>query len=472
MPALEEVNSPPELVHAPGVSPALVAASWPRDRELMALVSAPGSAQWSRWSVLAEPAGRVIDSLDGLSAMASGGLGALACAPRFVQSGVAPPFESGWIGVVEYEAGAAIEPSARHSRAADGRASSAPTVQFRRCDAALVHDAQRDCWWLTGDPAGRESLRRRLVGAPASSAAHRFTVGELTSDTGRAAYEAGVARVIEYIRAGDIFQANLAHRLSAPFEGEPRGLFLSMLASAEPWYGAYLDLSAAGGARRAVCSISPELFLSVDAETRRVVTRPIKGTRRGAGSAGALSRSEKDAAELVMIVDLMRNDLGRVCEFGSVRVEESRAIEQHARELHHGVATIAGTLRDGVGVAGLLHATFPPGSVTGAPKIRAMQIINELERSARGPYCGAIGFVSDAGDAAFNVAIRTAVVEGGQVSYSVGAGIVADSDPAGEWRETLDKAAAFRAAIEAGRRTAAGSAASLVARSAPLEPIA
>ena len=150
-----------------------------------------------------------------------------------------------------------------------------------------------------------------------------------------------------------------------------------------------------------------------------------------------------------MIVDLMRNDLGRVCEYRSVRVERAREIEAHAGVIH-GVATVSGRLRDGIGHADLLRATFPPGSVTGAPKVRAMQIIDELEPSRRGPYCGSVGFVSDCGNACWNVAIRTATLTceagsdaesaRGVLDYSVGAGIVADSDPEAEWEETLSKA--------------------------------
>jgi para-aminobenzoate synthetase component 1 len=213
-------------------------------------------------------------------------------------------------------------------------------------------------------------------------------------------------------------------------------------------YGALLDY----GTHALVCN-SPELFLRVTRlpdGNRRVVTRPIKGTRpRGAGMDEQLRRSAKDEAELNMIVDLERNDLGRVCAIGSVKVTQPRAIEAHPT-VYHGVATVEGILRPDVTFAGLLRATFPGGSVTGAPKIRAMEIIDELEPSRRGPYCGAIGYLDSDGTIEFNVAIRTmTVTEDGLVHVPVGGGIVADSDPATEYEETLVKARAMLAALGA-----------------------
>jgi anthranilate/para-aminobenzoate synthase component I len=159
-----------------------------------------------------------------------------------------------------------------------------------------------------------------------------------------------------------------------------------------------------------------------------------------------LSRSEKDRAELTMIVDLQRNDLGRICEIGSVRVTEPRVIEAHPT-VYHGVATVEGILRPGVGFVDILRAVFPCGSITGCPKIRAMQVIDELEPVRRGPYCGAIGWIGADGSMEFNVAIRTMVVTDGLVHVPVGGGIVADSDPAAEYEETLVKATAMLAAL-------------------------
>ncbi len=298
----------------------------------------------------------------------------------------------------------------------------------------------------------------------------RFSLSRLRSSAGRERYCRDVERVLELIRAGDVYQVNLAHELSGAFRGSSRALFAGLAARSRPWHGAYLE-SFGPSPARALVSLSPELFLEFDPSTRRVRTRPMKGTRPGAASAHELEGSPKDRAELAMIVDLMRNDLGRVCVFGSVRVEDARRIERHGG--HRGVlqatACVSGTLRSDRSLDDLVRGAFPGGSVTGAPKIRAMQVIDELEPVARGPYCGAVGFISDSGHAAFSIAIRTALIEGvanarpgtferATLRYSVGAGIVADSTPESEWRETLQKARAIGAAVRRTRTSlAAGS---------------
>ena len=267
----------------------------------------------------------------------------------------------------------------------------------------------------------------------------------LRSTFTRDAYLAAVARAIDYIAAGDVFQVNLSQRFTAPLREHPAKLYARLRRQSPAWYGAclcYEDF--------AILSNSPELFLRVEPMPngrRRVVTRPIKGTRpHAAGMDAELLASGKDAAELNMIVDLERNDLGRVCEVGTVRVTEPRTIEAHPT-VYHGVATVEGVLRDDVTFVDLLRATFPGGSVTGAPKIRAMQIIDELEPVRRGAYCGAIGYLSGDGSMEFNVAIRTMTVKDGLVHVPVGGGVVADSDPAAEYEETLVKARAMFAAL-------------------------
>lgn len=376
------------------------------------------------------------------------------------------PFLGGWIGGITYDLGRFIEPKARHPHRAHDPPSNdppPPVMEFCRCDEALIYDAHSNQWWAVG----RNPL------ALASAALHdgpvwnhdRLSVKPPVSTTGRDRFIRDVARCVELIRNGDAFQVNLSHQLVTPFSGATRTLMARMLAAAAPGYGAYIEshdpqpvaeLTDEETLLRAYCSISPELFLDVDFNTRRVTTRPIKGTRPATDADRAdLERSEKDRAELAMIVDLMRNDLGRVCEYSSVNVDLPRTIARigpvNAGALYHASSTISGQLRPDISLADLLRATFPPGSVTGAPKVRAMQIIDELEPHRRGMYCGTLGFISDHGRAVFNVAIRTATFDGagpfysgqGTLTFPVGAGIVEGSDPESEWNETMHKAQMF-----------------------------
>jgi len=291
-------------------------------------------------------------------------------------------------------------------------------------------------------PADVATTIERPVSAPRADAT-------LSSNFSRDAYLRAVERAIEYIAAGDIFQVNLSQRFTAKLEEPPARVYERLRAQSPALYGAYLEY-----ADFALLCNSPELFLRVEPDgasgARKVTTRPIKGTRAaGVGMARQLRESEKDQAELNMIIDLERNDLGRVCEIGSVRVTQPREIEQHPTVLHT-AATVEGVLRRDVTFVDLLRATFPGGSITGAPKIRAMEIIEELEPYRRGPYCGAIGYVGGDGTIELNVAIRTMIVRGGQVHVPVGGGIVADSDPAAEYEETLVKARAMFQALGVG----------------------
>jgi para-aminobenzoate synthetase component 1 len=263
---------------------------------------------------------------------------------------------------------------------------------------------------------------------------------ELESSFTRESYLKAVERVREYIFAGDIFQANLSQRFETPLT-EPAWALYRRLRERNPApFAAFLDFPGV-----AVLSASPERFLRVDAGGS-VETRPIKGTRpRGVGPehdaalGQALAESPKDRAENLMIVDLMRNDLSRVCAPGSVRVAELFALEQYAT-VHHLVSTVVGQLAPGADALDLLRAAFPGGSITGAPKLRAMEIIAELEPSRRGVYCGSIGYWSVTGELDTSIAIRTAVARNGRVYFNAGGGVVADSDPADEYQETLDKA--------------------------------
>jgi para-aminobenzoate synthetase component 1 len=246
--------------------------------------------------------------------------------------------------------------------------------------------------------------------------------------------------VRDYIYAGDIFQANLSQRFEAPFSENPWAFYRRLRTRNAAPFAAFLDFPDA-----AILSASPERFLQVEVGGR-VETRPIKGTSpRGVGPehdgalGAALIESAKDRAENLMIVDLMRNDLSRVCAPGSVRVPELFALERYAT-VHHLVSTVVGQLADGADALDLIRATFPGGSITGAPKVRAMEIIAELEPSQRGVYCGSIGYWSVTGALDTSIAIRTALALGNRLYFSAGGGVVADSRPDQEYRETLDKA--------------------------------
>ena len=265
-------------------------------------------------------------------------------------------------------------------------------------------------------------------------------------------YLADVERILEYIRAGDIYQANYTFPLVRSSSLDPIELFARLLHCNPSSHAAFLDF----GEFQAI-SASPELFLKTQpaAEGRlKVVTRPIKGTRPRGGDtvddrrmAEELLRSAKDQAEHVMIVDLERNDLGRVCEFGSVRVSQTLALEQ-LPNLYHLTSTVEGLLRPAANPLDILRATFPGGSITGAPKIRAMQILRELEAERRDVYTGAIGWLRPNGEMNFSIAIRTILRCGNRLRLGVGSGIVADSDPLEEWRECLEKGRRIAAIVD------------------------
>jgi para-aminobenzoate synthetase component 1 len=269
---------------------------------------------------------------------------------------------------------------------------------------------------------------------------------EFESGFTREEYLESVRAVKEYILAGDIYQANLSQRFSAPLLEPAWELYGRLRVLNAAPFSAYLNFG-----DFAVASSSPERFLRVDG--RDVETRPIKGTMprfddpgRDEASRQALLGSGKDLAELSMIVDLERNDLGRVCEYGSVKVEEHAVLESYAT-VHHLVSTVTGRLHWGRDLVDLLKATYPGGSITGAPKIRSMEIIDELEPTARSVYTGSIGYVGFDGDCDLNIAIRTMIITGGRVYSQVGGGIVADSDPVSEYEETLHKGKAMFSAV-------------------------
>jgi para-aminobenzoate synthetase component 1 len=330
-----------------------------------------------------------------------------------------------WAGFAAYELGRGFE---RGGRPPATKAQ--PDLVLARFPARAVFTPGR-APRVEGRGRARAALTRVLERAPAAAPPTLPTLGPAASSLSRAEYEHGVEVILEHLRAGDCYQVNLTRRLEWPRAADPVALWAALRSRNPAPHLALLRLAGV-----AVVSASPERFLRVD--ECRVETRPIKGTGR---DAGRLQTSGKDRAENVMIVDMARNDLGRVCVPGSVHVPALCAVEHHPG-LVHLVSTVRGTLRNGVGPGALLAATFPPASVTGAPKPRVMEIIEALEYDPRGVYCGAVGWLDTArGRADLAVAIRTFTVTGGVTMLGVGAGIVADSRPAAEWAETALKAA-------------------------------
>lgn len=451
-------------------------ARWPASKRAAMLHSGRFDANWARYTILAAPAGdyrylrHAPDSTQGRSEWQ--GPNTLVDAAGFTHQpahDLRHLLASGagmWLGYLGYELGEIVEPAVllEHEDQPPVDDRNWPLIDLACCPGWLVYDAQEKAWsahgsWSPASMTWRKDQAHwwlQLPDLPVQSLGNdRFKASELTRVFSRDAYENAVARVIDYIGQGDIFQANLTQRFTATWQGEyplaQRAAFRKLNHISPAWYGAYIetaaDFQAAGGDRdqtqgRVIASTSPELFLSLD-ERRHVTTRPIKGTRPACVPAAELESSEKDAAELNMIVDLLRNDLGRVCDYGSVRVTQQRTIETHPT-IHHGVATIEGLLHASRDVVDLLRATLPGGSITGAPKIRAMQIIRELEPVTRGPYCGCIGFMTH-DSCCLNIAIRTMLIDqaAGRVDFSVGGGIVADSRPGSEYEETITKAEAI-----------------------------
>ena len=332
-----------------------------------------------------------------------------------------------WAGFLSYDLGRAVERVDSKARDDLGL----PDLVLARYEARLVITDHRE---LIGPQSARGRLERLLERAPQPPPPTRLGRSRTTLD--RDAFERGVRTIVGLIEAGECYQVNLTRRLSWDQPADPVALQHELAVRSPAPHAALLLLPDADGRQIAVVSASPEQFLSW--RGRDVETRPIKGT---ANDAAVLRASEKDRAENVMIVDLARNDLGRICEYGSIEVPSLFEVEPHPG-LFHLVSTVRGRLREGVGVGSLIRATFPPASVTGAPKPRVLQAIEDLEPVRRGVYCGAHGWIdTDRGEGDLAVAIRTFTVVDGSTHLGVGGGIVADSIPAAEWQETELKAA-------------------------------
>jgi para-aminobenzoate synthetase component 1 len=352
------------------------------------------------------------------------------------------PFMGGAVGCFAYDLARTLGDLAPAGKAADGT----PAMAVGLYDWAVVVDrVAGEAWLATRDrsPATRRDWPElvALFSDPAPARAPAWTAQAApVSDLAWPDYRAAFVRAQRYIDAGDCYQVNLTQRYAARVGGSRWGLYRALREANPAPFGAYLNLPG-----MQVLSSSPERFIELRGD--RVATRPIKGTRpRGHDPASdlrladELAASAKDRAETLMIVDLLRNDLGKVCVTGSVEVPGLFEVESFAN-VHHLVSTVTGRLAPGRDGIDLLRATFPGGSITGAPKRRAMAIIDELEPHRRGVYCGAIGYLGFDGAMDTSIAIRTLVSRGDEVSFGVGGGIVADSVAEAEYQECLDKAA-------------------------------
>ncbi len=380
-----------------------------------------------------------------------------------------PPFIGGCAGILSYELGRCFErlPKPLHN------AFQFPLMAVGLYDWVLAWDhVQRRCWLIshsfpaTGGARASRAVERadeieRRLRQPSPTVPRKTAMKQtqhvgrhplphiegLLSNFSREEYLRAVERVIEYIAAGDIFQANLSQRLLYPAMMSPIELYRKLRAcNPAPFAGCLIHDD------WAVLSASPERFLKL--EGRTVETRPIKGTRRRRNQAeldlltrDELRESPKDRAENVMIVDLLRNDLSRVCSPRSISVPRLCEVEVY-ETVQHLVSVVRGELAEGKDFWDLLSATFPGGSITGAPKIRAMEVICELEQTARGPYCGNLFYLGYDGRADSNILIRTFLMRHGWLECGVGGGIVIDSNPSNEYEETLDKAAGMLRALE------------------------
>ncbi len=424
----------------------------PLAEEPLALaLTSTGNQAMGRWSILCAGADDV------LQGSGPGALETLRNRPPHISYGPKAaqlPFHGGWAGAIHYEFGAALE----HVNGPDAPW---PDLSFGRYATCALFDHQcNQAVVLAPDIVLAQRFAKRLgfadVPADPRPVLQNFKAQESDQEIAEK-----VQRAISLIHAGDIFQANISRSFHAelPPAVTPFQMFARWLdQSAAPFCGFFRVEQ-----HRAILSNSPERYIHLD-PNGHVQTHPIKGTRaRGKTKdedqklALALQQSAKDRAENLMIVDLMRNDLSKVCAPGSVHVPKLFALQSFAN-VHHLVSHVSGQLRQGLGPVDVLRASFPAGSITGAPKIRAMQIIAELEQTPRGPYCGALGYISNHGQMDFNVLIRTAHLQQDtqnkwHACFRAGGGIVADSDPIAETCEMNDKASSFAKLAHSAPRT-------------------
>ncbi len=439
-----------------GIPPAHAAEGF-RDLPGLALLESALPGRAGRWSILvADPRDVLVGSSAGQDPFGGARRALARLDPTPLPAGVVP-FASGLVGHLSYDLGRRLE--TLQAQAIDDQG--LPDLRLGLHAWAVVWDRRDGRAWIAGravdqDRAGLArtiaEVRERAMAidpAPTGAAADPAGLPPLifASGTDRPGWDTGVASVRAAIAAGELYQANLARRLAAPFDGDPWAVFRRLRAGEPASFTAFIDLGRdpAGGGPRAIVSASPEPFVSLDT-AGRIRADPIKGTRpRGRtreedrGLAAELLASAKDRAENTMIVDVLRSDLGRVSQPGSVRAPRLWRLER-TPSVQHLVSTITGQLAPGRDAFDLLSATFPGGSVTGAPKIRAMELIEALEPFRRGPYCGAGLWVDAAGTMGSSILIRTFVADGRRLTFHVGGGITWRSDAATEWEETRAKA--------------------------------
>jgi anthranilate synthase component 1 len=444
--------------------------------------SVEGGEKWGRYSIIGLPCrerivarghavsvvvdGQTREQLDAEDPLAF--VEAYAMRERVYPHPELPMFSGGLVGYFGYDCARFVE-----RRLADGAPPDVlqtPDILLLVCEEFLVFDNLAGALLLvtTVDPAredacasaGRrlDELERRLADPVPSLPSINLAAGtqeseyvqaleaSFESEFGREPFERAVQRVREYILAGDVMQVVPSQRLSAPFDGDPVNLYRALRNLNPSPYLFYLDLD-----DFQIVGSSPEILSRL--QGREVTVRPIAGTRRRGRTEEEdraleeeLLADPKEIAEHLMLIDLGRNDVGRVAETGSVVVSDTMVVERYSHVMHI-VSNVTGQLREGLGAMDVLRATLPAGTLSGAPKIRAMEIIDELEPSKRGVYGGAVGYLSWHGDMDTAIAIRTAVIRGGRLYVQAGAGVVADSVPTLEWKETMNKARAmFRAA--------------------------
>jgi anthranilate synthase component 1 len=435
------------------------------------LESMQGGEQWGRYSFVGLPCqevirvtGKHLQHLRGEEVLFSGEFdNPLPWLRAFVQARQTAPlphlprFAGGLVGYLGYDCVRYFEPRLQASTPPD--ALGVPDILLMVSDELLVFDNQRATLTLVvhhdHTPEGRQHAEKRLDVLEAELASARplsrkgFDDSALpfTSSFGESAFKAGIERIKGYIAAGDVMQVVPSQRMSAPFTGDPLRLYRAIRRLNPSPYLYGLNL----GDHHVVGS-SPEIL--VRCEEGKVTVRPIAGTRPRGKSieedkalAADLLKDPKEVAEHLMLIDLGRNDIGRVAEVGSVKLTDKMTIEKYSHVMHI-VSNVTGQLKAGLDAWDALAATFPAGTLSGAPKVRAMEIIDELEPHKRGIYGGAVGYVSWEGNMDFAIAIRTAVLKDGQMHVQAGCGVVADSDPDSEWLETLNKARAMIKAAE------------------------